>query len=81
MRGVVRAGVDQMPWITPFISSCRQVARSPVLVINADGPRRKPACFVTTALDQGRAPVFKPDVMGMSRVTPATIETSVRHRA
>jgi hypothetical protein len=74
MRGVVRAGTDQLPADNSFyfvLSPGRPVS---VLVINADGASSRASLFVTTALEQGRAPVFKPDVVAMSRVTPATIE-------
>jgi hypothetical protein len=74
MRGVVRAGADELPSDNTFyfvLSPSRPVS---VLVINADGATSQASLFVTTALEQGRSPVFKPDVVPMSRVTPATVE-------
>ena len=74
MRGIVRAGVDPMPADNAFyfvLSPTRPVS---VLVINADGAGSDPGLFLTTALNQGHAPVYKSDAVALSRVTPSTLE-------
>src|SRR5262245_6658499 len=74
MRGVVKAGTDPMPSDDTFsfvLSPGRPVS---VLIINADGASADSSLYIATALNQGRAPFFKPDAVAMSRVTPSTIE-------
>ncbi len=74
MRGVVRAGSDQLPADNAFyfvLSPSRPVS---VLVVDANGAPAESSLFLTTALAQGRAPVFHTDVVALSRVTAASFE-------
>ena len=74
MRGVIRAGTDQLPADNTFyfvLSPGRPVS---VLVINADAAPADASLYLTTALSQSIAPAFKVDAVPMSRVTPSTLE-------
>ena len=74
MRGIVRAGADLMPSDNAFyfvMSPSRPVS---ILVINADGASSSSSLFVTTALEQARSPVIKPEFIPMSRVTASAME-------
>ena len=60
IRGVVRAGSDQLPADNTFffvLSPSRPVS---VLVVEGNDAPAESNLFLTTALEQGRAPSFKP---------------------
>ena len=74
MRGVVRAGSDPLPVDNAFyfvLSPSRPVS---VLVVEPNGPAGESSLFLKTALEQGRSPVFQPDVMPLARVTSSALE-------
>ncbi len=82
MRGVVRAGTDELPADNVFyfvLSPSRPVS---VLVINADGASVEGQPVSDDgARRQGRAPVFKPDVGADVARHAVDDRASVRHRA
>lgn len=45
-----------------------------VLVVQGEGPGASSSLYLTTALDVGKAPPFKSEVIPVSRVTPASFE-------
>jgi len=74
MRGVVRAGSDQLPADNSFffvLSPSRPVS---VLVVTSDAAPANASLFVTTALNQGRAPVVKTDTIPLSRLTASSLD-------
>jgi len=74
MRGVIRAGTDQLPADNVFyfvLSPSRPVS---VLVVTADGAPADSSLYVTTALSTSTTPAFKSDAVPLSRVTPSTLE-------
>ena len=74
MRGVIRAGTDQLPADNVFyfvLSPGRPVS---VLLINADGAPLDASLYLATAFSQSSTPAFKADAVPMSRVTPSTLE-------
>jgi Aerotolerance regulator N-terminal/von Willebrand factor type A domain len=74
IRGVVRAGSDQLPADNTFffvLSPSRPVS---VLVVGGNDAPADSNLFLTTALEQGRAPSFKADAVPVSRVTSASLE-------
>ena len=78
MRGVVRAGSDLMPKDNVFhfvVSPQRPVS---VLMVQAEGVPtsgdESPSLYMQTVLGMSVAPVFKVDVVPVSRVNPAALE-------
>lgn len=74
MQGVIRAGTDKLPKDNAFyfvLSPGRPVS---VLVIAADGASRAASLYLSTALDLGRAPSFKTDVVAAGKVTAADLQ-------
>lgn len=74
MQGVIKAGTDKLPNDNNFyfvLSPARPVS---VLVIQAESASRAAGLYLTTALELGRAPSFKTDVVPSARVTQAELE-------
>jgi hypothetical protein len=74
MRATVRAGTDALMRDNEFhfvMTPSRPVS---ILVINAEGTGSGTSVHLTTALEVGTAPPFKPDVLVPSRVTAASFE-------
>ncbi len=72
MQGTVRAGTDKLPADNVFqfvLSPSRPIS---VLIVQAEGAAGS-SDFITTAL-LGNTPPFKADVLGVSRVTPASLD-------
>jgi hypothetical protein len=74
MHGVVRAGNDSLPADNVFYFTLSPSRPISVLVVNADGAASDASLYLTTALEQGHGPSFKPETVQVSRVTPSTIE-------
>jgi hypothetical protein len=74
MRGVVRAGSDLLPADNAFyfvLSPSRPVS---LLVVEPNGAPASSSLYLSTALAQGRAPLFKTDVVPIARLTSAALE-------
>jgi hypothetical protein len=74
VRGVVRAGTDQLAIDNAFFFVLSPTRPVSVLQLVADGASAQTSLFLSTALEQGVAPVFKTDVMPISRLTAAALE-------
>jgi hypothetical protein len=74
MRGIIRAGTDNLPSDNAYYFALSPSRPLSVLVIQPDGADPTSSVFLTTALGIGTTPPFKADVVPMSRVTPSTLE-------
>jgi hypothetical protein len=74
MRGVIRAGTDQLAIDNSFFFVLSPTRPVSVLHLVADGASSSTSLFLNTALEQGQAPVFKPDLLPISRLTATALE-------
>jgi hypothetical protein len=74
MRGVVRAGTDQLAIDNAFFFVLSPTRPVSVLQLVADGASSQASLYLTTALEQGHAPDFKTETLPISRLTSAVLQ-------
>lgn len=74
MRGVVHAGTDLLAIDNAFFFVLSPTRPVSVLQLVADGASSRSSLYLTTALEQGLAPVFETTLMPISRLTAAALE-------
>ncbi|ODS53739.1 MAG: hypothetical protein ABS36_14065 [Acidobacteria bacterium SCN 69-37] len=74
VQAVIRAGTDKLPQDNAFyfvLSPSRPVS---VLVVQGDETPAAAGRFLSTALDLGREPAFRSEIVSSARLTPAQLE-------